>query len=714
MMNAIPLRVKLLILSVVPLLALCVSGTQSLLFNGRSYATYRSQSRNLEFFIANTALIEGLQVERGSTSRYLSGGISAEDLAKARTASDAKVEPWKASLESAALDGETRAKAEEYLQPIETLRQRADGFAMGPTDAMNAYTEVISRLISLSNATAQLKTEGDIGKRLLSLNVLLEAKESAARVRGFGSGIFDRRQPLDWALATRLGNYFSGVTVNLTSPAIVVSSENRVRLVNILASREFAAAGNAISDMLLNHASGSYETDGARFWDATTSLVGMISDLIASEIEVTGALNGKATVRQRAALVSISLQFILTLVVVAAVSLVFTRAITRPLKTVAGSLRSIAQGSGDLTIESDVASDDEIGELSRSFNDFTTTLSGMIRDIRSAVQTLESVGNELARDMQETSSAETEVSTILGNMGRQVERQYAETDGAVRSLDEFFAQLDALHEVIESQAASVTQSSASIEQMIASIRSEKASVERMSSVVVQMVDSAEAANGLIRQVMDRIKDVDSQSEKLLEANSLIASIASQTNLLAMNAAIEAAHAGDAGRGFAVVADEIRKLAETTGTQSKAIAGDLKGIRTVIGSVVTATTEANRSFAEMNERVADVRDSQDVILGSITEQSAGTTEILQAISGINEITQRVKTMSSDMDRRGKVIQASLRGVAEISLEVSKGMKETVIGVGDIHSSILHVEELSKTNKEKVSAVGSLVSRFRLKA
>jgi methyl-accepting chemotaxis protein len=214
--------------------------------------------------------------------------------------------------------------------------------------------------------------------------------------------------------------------------------------------------------------------------------------------------------------------------------------------------------------------------------------------------------------------------------------------------------------------------------------------------------------------MDRIKDVDSQSEKLLEANSLIASIASQTNLLAMNAAIEAAHDGDAGRGFAVVADEIRKLAETTGTQSKAIAGDLKGIRTVIGSVVTATTEANRSFAEMNERVADVRDSQDVILGSITEQSAGTTEILQAISGINEITQRVKTMSSDMDRRGKVIQASLRGVAEISLEVSKGMKETVIGVGDIHSSILHVEELSKTNKEKVSAVGSLVSRFRLKA
>jgi hypothetical protein len=112
---------------------------------------------------------------------------------------------------------------------------------MGPTDAMNAYTEVVSRLIALANVTSQLKTEGGIGKRLSSLNVLLEAKESAARVRGFGSGIFDRRQPVDWALATRLGNYFSGVTVNLTSPAIVVSSENRVRLVNILASREFAA-----------------------------------------------------------------------------------------------------------------------------------------------------------------------------------------------------------------------------------------------------------------------------------------------------------------------------------------------------------------------------------------------------------------------------------------------------------------------------------------
>jgi methyl-accepting chemotaxis protein len=414
-------------------------------------------------------------------------------------------------------------------------------------------------------------------------------------------------------------------------------------------------------------------------------LIANISELIRAENGFTLSLNNKASTAQRSSMLAFIFQFAITLILIVVLSTVFSRLIIRPINTVGGALKRIAEGNGDLTIESQVTSKDELGALSHSFNSFTDSLSKMLSDVRSAAGALDSVGSKLAQDMQQTAAAETEVSTILGNMGKQIERQHADTESAVHTLDSFFKNLDTLHDVIESQAASLSQSSASIEQMIASIRSEKSSVENMSSVVSRMVDEAALTHQQIGEVLDKIKEVDSQSQQLLEANELISSIASQTDLLAMNAAIEAAHAGDAGRGFAVVADEIRKLAENTAIQSKDIEKNLQGIRTVVESVVGTTDQAVRSFESMNKRIEDVSYLQRTILGSITEQSGGTTEILQAITELNDLTQEVRTMSSDMDRRGKVMQEALRGVADISLSVKDGMRETLVGIQDIHSS-----------------------------
>jgi methyl-accepting chemotaxis protein len=323
------------------------------------------------------------------------------------------------------------------------------------------------------------------------------------------------------------------------------------------------------------------------------------------------------------------------------------------------------------------------------------------------------MGASLADEMHQTASAENEVSTIIKSIGDKVLIQDGEIEAAIASLNEFFKQLDSLHGLIESQAASVTESSASIEEMIASIRSEKLSVENMSRVVEAMVSESNITFSQVKEVGEYIKEVDRQSELLLEANEVISSIADQTNLLAMNAAIEAAHAGDAGRGFAVVADEIRKLAETSSEQSKEIASNLTKIKTVIETVVTNTEKATDSFESMNKSIANVTELQDAVLGSITEQSAGTNEVLMATTEINNITQKVRSMSADMYSHSKALQKNLDGISQISSEVSAGMTETLIGMEEIHKSMLEVDKLSATNKTNVEVVGNLVSRFKLK-
>jgi len=708
------LKIKLLILSLVPIFALLVISTQMILQSYDRYQVYMLQKQNLQYFVDNIELIEVIQNERGLSSRFLADGINLNELNAGRAKTDQIKNDWLDAISAASKSTAASSSASKSQDdPVKTLRAKVDSRLLLPTEAASQYSGLIREYIDFSNEMAQGKTEGGIGKRLSSLNTLLDATENTGMLRAFGSSLLDKKTAVSWADAYRILNLFATASSDLKSPAIVLSEGNSKLQGKILADAAYLWLEDAVSGIAQNYDTGKYGYNADMFWDHSSALIGKISDIMHAEIAYTLALNDSLMFDQKNYVIKLIVQLFVTILVVAGLIVMFSHLITSPIKLVGNVLHSIANGQGDLTIESRVSGNDEIAMLSKSFNSFTDTLSSMLGEVRRAVESLKTVGDTLAVDMQQTASAENEVSAILENMGKQIETQYIETDKAVSSLEAFFGQLDGLHELIESQAASVTESSAGIEEMIASIRSEKISVENLSGVVHEMVKEADFTNRLINEVISRIKEVDTQSERLLEANALIASIARQTNLLAINAAIEAAHAGEAGSGFAVVADEIRKLAETSGSQSKVIASDLKSIKTVIDSVVSTTDKAAKSFENMNARIADVTQLQDTILGSITEQSAGTNEILLATTEINDITQRVRYMSGDMDSKGKSMQSALQDIAGISQSVSQGMQETLIGLSEIHSAMQNVEELSKANKNNVATVEQLVSMFVLK-
>jgi len=180
----------------------------------------------------------------------------------------------------------------------------------------------------------------------------------------------------------------------------------------------------------------------------------------------------------------------------------------------------------------------------------------------------------------------------------------------------------------------------------------------------------------------------------------------------MNAAIEAAHAGETGKGFAVVAGEIRKLAESASHQSKTISDVLKKIKTSIDIITGSTNTALEKFQAVDERVRAVSEQETNIHSAMEEQGHGSRQILEAVGRLNELTQMVKRGSIEMLEGSKGVITESRSLEGITAEISNGMNEMANGAGQINSAVSQVQAISKTNKDSIDSLFAEVSRFKV--
>jgi len=355
---------------------------------------------------------------------------------------------------------------------------------------------------------------------------------------------------------------------------------------------------------------------------------------------------------------------------------------------------------------------DELSLLLQDFNTFLTFNKTFLNDLNKSVTVSTDTAEALSSNMKMTSSAVKAITESVSSVQSYIQNQ---SDGILKmqaTLQRIAQNIESLDTNIETQAYSIGGSVSTIEQMVMNIQSVTDTVKDTFDSIGNLNNAADAGNTAVFTTHTIVKNINEQSEGLLEASSVIQHIASQTNLLAMNAAIEAAHAGDVGKGFAVVADEIRKLAEESSTQGKNITAVLKTLKMKIEELASTADTTSVQFAEIMRLLSTVNRGSNAIMESMTKQNDGNTQVLESIKKISAITAQVKEGSLEILTDNTEVSREMSKLVESSRHIDSTIHSVSDDTERIRSVINEVSDSSTRNRQAAQQVMKYLEQLSL--
>ncbi len=409
-------------------------------------------------------------------------------------------------------------------------------------------------------------------------------------------------------------------------------------------------------------------------------------------------------------IISIAIVSIIVLIIGIGLVFLFTSRIFGTMKIISLAMEKIASGKADLTFRIPEHGNNELSTLAKHCNGVISSLHTLITQLQGETGILNETGSELSTKMSEHIKVLSAATKDIEEISTSITEQSGKVEGITNGMQSVESEIRSLDQKLSQQSEAIQQSSSIIGGITDSIKSVDSNVNEIISEYKLLVKEATDGQSQQNSVTKQIGNIAQQSEHLLLANASISSIAKQTNLLAMNAAIEASHAGEAGKGFAVVAGEIRTLAETSAKQSDSISHLLQSITDAISGIVESSNKSASNFASVAEKIKHLEELINQVQSGMNEERLGAENILNSMITLEGTTNDITSASSHMKGESELVFEGIRALNELAESTMNKSTNVTARMEEMKNTAEATSTASDRNLSATNKVADMINGF----